>query len=89
LSVLSIAMITLANGADNIGVYVPFFLANRPHVLQVLTVYGLLVLACCFAWKWLGNHPLVLKSLDRWGHWIMPFVLIALGFYILLLQPGT
>src|SRR6266849_6475290 len=79
LSVASIAVITLANGADNIGVYVPFFLANRTHLLPVLTVYGLLVLAWFFVGKWLGNHPLVLKSLDRWGHWIMPFVLIALG----------
>jgi len=47
LSVFSIAVITLANGADNIGVYAPFFLANRTHLLPVLTVYGLLVLAWC------------------------------------------
>jgi len=89
LSVFSIAVITLANGADNIGVYAPFFLANRTHLLPVLTVYGLLVLAWCFAGKWLGNHPLVLKWLDRWGHWVVPFVLIALGSYILLFKPRT
>ena len=29
LSVFSVAAITLANGADNIGVYVPFFIASR------------------------------------------------------------
>jgi cadmium resistance protein CadD (predicted permease) len=89
LSVLSIAAITLANGADNIGVYVPFFLANRTHLLIVLALYGVLVFVWCFAGKWLGNHALVLKSLGRWGHWVVPFFLIALGCYILLFLPRT
>ncbi len=84
LSVLSVAAITLANGADNVGVYVPFFLVSRTHLWAVLVVYGLLVLVWCAAGRWFGSHPLVLKSLDRWGHWIVPFVLIGLGSYILL-----
>jgi cadmium resistance protein CadD (predicted permease) len=84
LSVLSIAAITLSNGADNVGVYVPFFLVNRTYLWAVLVVYGLLVLVWCAAGRWLGSHALVLKALDRWGHWIVPFVLIGLGSYILL-----
>jgi cadmium resistance protein CadD (predicted permease) len=81
--VLSIAAITLANGADNIGVYVPFFLASRSHMWLVLIVYGLLVLVWCAIGKHLGTHVLVLRSVDRWGHWALPFVLIGLGSYIL------
>jgi cadmium resistance protein CadD (predicted permease) len=54
LGVLSIAAITQANGADNVGVYVPFFLASRSHVWSVLTVYGLLVLVWCAIGKHLG-----------------------------------
>ena len=84
LSGLSIAAITLANGADNVGVYVPFFVASRTHLQLVLVVYGLLVLVWCAVGKWLGRHVLALKSLARWGHWIVPFVLIGLGAYILL-----
>ena len=84
LSVFSIAAITLANGADNIGVYVPFFVVSRSHLWLVLAVYALLLLVWCAVGKWLGNHALVLKSLDRWGHWIGPLVLIGLGSYILL-----
>jgi cadmium resistance protein CadD (predicted permease) len=83
LSVLSIAAITLANGADNVGVYVPFFVASRSHLRLVLVVYGLLVLAGCAIGKWLGRHALILKSLLRWGHWMVPLVLIGLGGYIL------
>jgi cadmium resistance protein CadD (predicted permease) len=83
-SVFSIAVITLANGADNVGVYVPFFVASRSHLWLVLATYGLLVLVWCAGGKWIGSHPLILKALDRWGHWIGPFVLIGLGGYILL-----
>jgi len=84
LGVLSIAAVTFANCSDNIGVYVPFLLAGRPHLWLVLDTYALLVLVWCAAGKWFGSHPLVLKALDRWGHWIVPFVLIGLGSYILL-----
>lgn len=83
LSVFSIAAVTLANGADNIGVYVPFFLVSRPHLWLVLIVYGLSILVWCAVGKWFGSHTLVLRSLDRWGHWIVPSVLIGLGSYIL------
>src|ERR1700690_2276462 len=83
-SVLSIAAITLANGADNVGVYVPFLVATRTHLRLILIVYGLLVLVWCAVGKWFGRHALILKSLARWGHWIVPLVLISLGGYILL-----
>lgn len=84
MTVFSIAAITLANGADNVGVYVPFFFASRSHLWLVLVTYGLLVFVWCAFGKWIGRHPLILKALDRWGHWIGPFVLIGLGGYVLL-----
>jgi cadmium resistance protein CadD (predicted permease) len=83
-SVLSIAALTLANGADNLGVYVPFFVAHRTDLKLILVVYGLLVLVWCAVGKWFGRHALALKSLARWGHWIVPFILIGLAGYILL-----
>ncbi|SRR5216683_284829 len=89
LSVFSVAAITLSNGADNIGVYAPFFIASRSHMWWVLAVYALLVLVWCIVGKLLGSHALVLKSLDHWGHWVVPFVLIALGCFILLFPIRT
>lgn len=56
LSVLSIAVITLANGADKVGVDVPFFVASRTHLQLVLVVYGLLVLVWCAVGKWFARH---------------------------------
>jgi cadmium resistance protein CadD (predicted permease) len=81
--VLSIAGVTLANGADNVGVYVPFFAINHARVWIILLVYAALLLLWCLAGKWLGNHTLVLRSLDRYGHLVVPFVFIGLGIYIL------
>jgi cadmium resistance protein CadD (predicted permease) len=49
--VLSIAAVTLANGADNIGVYVPFFVMNHTRVWLILLVYTALLLLWCSAGK--------------------------------------
>jgi cadmium resistance protein CadD (predicted permease) len=66
LSVFSIAVITLANGGDNIGIYVSFFFAGRSHLWLVLATYGVLVLVWCADGKWFGSHLLILKTVDRW-----------------------
>jgi cadmium resistance protein CadD (predicted permease) len=81
--VFSIALVTLANGGDNIGVYVPFFAMHRTRIGTILLAYAALLILWCAAGKWLGNHPPVLRSVDRYGHFIVPFVFIGLGFYIL------
>jgi cadmium resistance protein CadD (predicted permease) len=81
--VFSIAAVTLANGGDNIGVYVPFFAIHHTRIGAILLVYAVLLVLWCAAGKWLGNHTLVLRSVDRYGHFIVPFVFIGLGIYIL------
>jgi cadmium resistance protein CadD (predicted permease) len=81
--VASIALLTFSNGADNIGVYVPFFVIGRAYLWLILSAYAALVALWCYAARWLGNHSVVLRSVGRWGHWVMPLVLIGLGIYIL------
>ena len=82
-SVASIALVTLSNGADNISVYVPFFVIGRSNLWLILLVYAALVALWCFVGRWLGNQPLVLRSADRWGHWTVPVMFIGLGIYVL------
>jgi cadmium resistance protein CadD (predicted permease) len=81
--VLSIAAITLANGGDNVGVYIPFFAINHTHVCIILLVYAVLLLLWSLAGRWLGNRTLVLVAADRYAHFIVPFVFVGLGIYIL------
>ena len=74
---------TLSNGADNISVYVPFFVIARSNLWLILSVYAVLVALWCFVGRWLGNHPLILRSVDQWGHWVVPLVFVGLGIYVL------
>jgi cadmium resistance protein CadD (predicted permease) len=82
-SAISIGLLTLSNGADNISVYFPFFVIGRAHLLLILATYAVLVALWCFVGRWLGNHPPVLRAVDRWGHWAVPLVFIGLGIYTL------
>jgi cadmium resistance protein CadD (predicted permease) len=82
-SVAAIALLTLSNGADNISVYMPFFVIGRPNLGLILVVYAALVAVWCFAGRWLGEHSLMLRAVDRWGHWVVPSVFVGLGIYVL------
>jgi cadmium resistance protein CadD (predicted permease) len=79
----SIALITLSNGADNVSVYVPFFHLNYRHLWLILISYAVLVAIWCVVARWLGHHPMIRHTVDRVGHWLVPFVFIGLGVYLL------
>jgi cadmium resistance protein CadD (predicted permease) len=83
-SLISIALVTLSNGADNVAVYIPFFSVNRQYLWLILTSYAFLVALWCLIGKWLGNHPIILNAVNRAGTILLPFVFIALGVHILL-----
>jgi len=83
-NVFSIAAITFANGADNVGVYVPFFAVGSAYLRLVLATYLALLPIWCLAGRSLGKHPVILRSVDRYGHWIVPIVFISLGLYIVI-----
>lgn len=82
-SVASIALLTLSNGADNISVYMPFFVLGRANLWLILLVYATLVAVWCLVGGWLGNHSVILRSVKRWGHWVVPTVFVGLGIYVL------
>ena len=82
-SLISIALVTLSNGADNVSVYIPFFSVNRNNLWLILTSYAVLVALWCMVGKWLGNRSASLGAVDRVGHLLVPFIYIGLGIYIL------
>ncbi|MFC7762353.1 cadmium resistance transporter [Catellatospora bangladeshensis] len=81
---LAVAGVTIANGADNIAVYTPVFrtIGAAGSVLTV-AVFAVLVAVWCLAGSWLGAHPRVIALIERWGHWLVPGVFIAIGLVIL------
>ncbi len=47
------------------------------------SVFLVMVAVWCFAGRLFASHPLIARSLSRWGHVIVPIVLIGLGLIIL------
>jgi len=84
--VLTVAGITIANGADNIAVYTPIFRTmDAVDLVVLLTVFAVLVAVWCAAASWLGSHQRVIAVVGRYGHWLVPLVFIAIGVVILTL----
>jgi cadmium resistance protein CadD (predicted permease) len=82
--VLQVAAITIANGADNTGVYAPIFANQRPLEMMVtVAIFGALTLVWCFVAVWLVSHAALGRPVRRYGHILLPFVLIGLGSVIL------
>jgi len=79
----SIALITISNGADNIGVYVPFFVFGHAYLWLILITYAMLVGLWCFLGRELGTRTLTLRLIDRWAAKAVPLVFIFLGIFIL------
>jgi cadmium resistance transport/sequestration family protein len=79
-----VAAVTLANGGDNIGIYIPLF-ANSTAVSLSITIATFLILITvwCYVAKSISSHPKIAKFLKQYSDVIVPFVLIALGIYIL------
>ncbi|MET8254703.1 cadmium resistance transporter [Micromonospora sp. NPDC005197] len=81
---LGVAGVTIANGADNVAVYVPVFRALGPGDSAVfLLVFVVLVGLWCAAAAWLGGHRRVVRLVERAGHWLVPTIFVAIGVVIL------
>ncbi|MEU7804701.1 cadmium resistance transporter [Micromonospora arborensis] len=81
---LGVAGVTIANGADNVAVYVPVFRALGVADSAVfLLVFVLLIALWCAAGAWLGGHRRVVRLVERAGHWLVPTIFIAIGLVIL------
>ena len=85
----SVAAVTVANGGDNIGIYVPLFASNTLESLAVvLTVFFGMVGVWCYAAYRLIQMQAIADTLTRYGNQLVPFVLIGLGMAILV-KSGT
>ncbi|MEV0149810.1 MULTISPECIES: cadmium resistance transporter [unclassified Nonomuraea] len=83
--VLPVAGVTIANGADNLSVYTPVFRTIGPGPsLVTIAVFAAGVALWCLAGSWLGSHRQVIEVVERYGHWIVPVVFMAVGALIVL-----
>jgi cadmium resistance transport/sequestration family protein len=82
---LGVASITVANGADNLGVYTPLFRTlGTGKILLTVAVFLVLLALWCAAGALLSSHKKVIDGLEKVGHLLVPVVFIAIGSWILI-----
>lgn len=79
-SIWTVATVAIANGSDNLSVYVPLF-AARPvsEGTAIVVVFVVMVALWCVLAKWLVSHRLIGKPISRYAHLVLPWVLMFIG----------
>ncbi|MCH8645757.1 CadD family cadmium resistance transporter [Staphylococcus lugdunensis] len=82
----TITIVTIAScGADNIGLFVPYFVTlSVTNLLITLFVFLILIFFLVFAAQKLANIPGVGEIVEKFGRWIMAVIYIALGLFIII-----
>jgi cadmium resistance protein CadD (predicted permease) len=83
-SVWAIIMLTIANGGDNLSVYIPLFATHRALIPVFLLVFACLTGLWCMLGYYLTHHPLVRERLKKYGRIVIPFVLVGIGLKVLM-----
>lgn len=85
LSVKAAAVLTIANGADNIGVYVPLFSSySTTGIILTGAVFMALTEVFCWVSDKLGNQPAIKKQIEKYQAVLVPVVLVGLGIVIII-----
>ena len=81
-----VAMITFAScGADNIGVFVPYFTTlNLANMIVTLLTFLVMIYLLVFSAQKLAQVPSVEETLEKYSRWFIAVVYLGLGMYILI-----
>jgi cadmium resistance protein CadD (predicted permease) len=82
--IFKVASMTVINGGDNIGTYIPLFSQAKGAEIAVYVVvyYILLGVWCLAAWLVMKQRH-VLKLAQRYADYVVPFLYMGLGIYII------
>ncbi|WP_404786017.1 cadmium resistance transporter [Altericista sp. CCNU0014] len=79
-----VAAVTVANGGDNVGLYIPLFASSSfPRLVVTVSTFLILVGVWCWVAERLTRQTAIAALLARYGQFVMPFASIGLGLYIL------
>ena len=81
--ILAVAGVTVANGGDNLGVYIPMFANSLSAIPLFVLVFAAMTMVWCLLGHVLVNNKVFGHWIRRYGHKILPVVLILLGLDIL------
>ena len=80
----SAAAVTIADGGDNLGVYIPLFTGSdkRTYITAGIVFFLLTALWCAASWK-LADSSTVRNGIKKYGRIIVPAVYLLIGIAIL------
>ena len=81
-----VAMITFVScGADNIGIFVPYFITlNLADLIVALLTFLVMIYLLVFSAQKLAQVPSVGETLEKYSKWFIAVVYLGLGIYILI-----
>jgi cadmium resistance transport/sequestration family protein len=84
-----VAAVTLANGGDNISIYIPLFASNNFINLLITIIVFMILKGVWYAAAYLlARQTRITYILTKYGKNAVPFILIGLGLY-LMYERGT
>jgi cadmium resistance protein CadD (predicted permease) len=80
-----VSSVTIANGSNNLGIYIPLFATSSIQSLSVIIPICYLIVGCWLCLSYTLTHlPGIALVLSRYASKFFPFVLMWLGFRILM-----
>ena len=79
-TIWTVATVAIANGSDNLSVYVPLFAAHAPaQGVAIVLVFLVMIGLWCVLARWLVSHRLLGAPIRRYAHAVLPWVLMFIG----------
>jgi cadmium resistance protein CadD (predicted permease) len=78
-----VTLLTMANGGDNLSVYISLFSIQRAIIPLYALVFALMTALWCLLGYYLTSHRVFGDKVKRYGRFIVPFILIGIGLNVL------
>jgi cadmium resistance protein CadD (predicted permease) len=80
----TVACVAVANGSDNLAVYVPLY-ASHSHSegTFISLVFVVMIGLWCAGAVWLVEHPLLGAPIRRYGTALLPLILVVIGVSVI------
>lgn len=84
-TVFSVVLVSVANGADNIGVYIPLFTGySVAQILITVTIFVLMMALWCFLGEKITGISRIKDAIMKYKNIAVPILFFALGIYIMI-----
>lgn len=80
----TVACVAVANGSDNLAVYVPLYASHsRPQGALISLIFLAMIGLWCAGAVWLVDHPVLGAPIRRYGTALLPFILLVIGVSVI------